>query len=334
MATENIYKRITDLTEKTNSADSDLLMVGHEGTAEFRRIKWSNVLNNIKAKLNTWLFDGLNTTSKTLVGAVNEVQNQGNILATNLSNPNLLINGDFQVWQRGTSFDITNNSSHLEQYTADRWWTFYEDKSFTVRKGENGGIAVSQPQGMLQSLEKPLEVGETYTLSAKVDDEIITTTLIGGAPLDNGLFDYFKWGEFDAIQIRGASTEKTIYWVKLEKGSIATPFVPRLYAEELAMCQRYYQNRVCIGSPVYYYATDKHWIVGVQFDQMRIPPTLKHVSCGYYNSSGIWRVVEGASSVDTTKTSYIMFHTNPISEGPRELLEGLLVDIRLDAEIY
>ncbi len=29
--------------------------------------------------------------------------------------------------------------------------------------------------------------------------------------------------------------------IKLELGSIATPFAPRLYAEELAMCKRYYQ---------------------------------------------------------------------------------------------
>lgn len=32
----------------------------------------------------------------------------------------------------------------------------------------------------------------------------------------------------------------TIEWIKLEIGSQATPFVPRLYAEELALCQRYF----------------------------------------------------------------------------------------------
>ncbi|WP_277668745.1 hypothetical protein [Caproiciproducens galactitolivorans] len=34
------------------------------------------------------------------------------------SNPNLLLN-DFSVWQRGTSFSITDASKYV--YTADRW---------------------------------------------------------------------------------------------------------------------------------------------------------------------------------------------------------------------
>ena len=32
-----------------------------------------------------------------------------------------------------------------------------------------------------------------------------------------------------------------IEYVKLEMGELATPLSPRPYAEELAMCQRYYQ---------------------------------------------------------------------------------------------
>lgn len=32
------------------------------------------------------------------------------------SNPNLLINGNFQVWQRGTSFE-----SRTDIYSVDRW---------------------------------------------------------------------------------------------------------------------------------------------------------------------------------------------------------------------
>ena len=31
-----------------------------------------------------------------------------------------------------------------------------------------------------------------------------------------------------------------LYYIKLERGSIATPLVPRPYAEELLLCQRYY----------------------------------------------------------------------------------------------
>ena len=76
MADEIIYKKVTDLTEKTEPSDTDLVMVGHEGAGDFRKITWKNISNSLKAKLQTWLFDGLITTDKTLVGAVNEVNNK------------------------------------------------------------------------------------------------------------------------------------------------------------------------------------------------------------------------------------------------------------------
>lgn len=46
---------------------------------------------------------------------------------TTIGNPNLLINSDFQVWQRGTSFQIAKNGD----YTADRWKTFIDTTSST-----------------------------------------------------------------------------------------------------------------------------------------------------------------------------------------------------------
>ena len=40
--------------------------------------------------------------------------------------PNILINGDFDVWQRGTTFNL---SSSTNIYTADRWR--FEGNAFT-----------------------------------------------------------------------------------------------------------------------------------------------------------------------------------------------------------
>ena len=52
--------------------------------------------------------------------------------------------------------------------------------------------------------------------------------------------DNLKFFRFDI----GVSASKSIVvnWVKLEIGSYATPFSPRLYGEELALCERYYQR--------------------------------------------------------------------------------------------
>ena len=49
-----------------------------------------------------------------------------------VSAPNLLINGDFQIWQRGNSF--TNVSTG---YTADRW-KIYSESNVNVSKTDNG----------------------------------------------------------------------------------------------------------------------------------------------------------------------------------------------------
>ena len=46
--------------------------------------------------------------------------------STALSNRNRLINGDFQVAQRGTSFTSTDSANNYDQYTLDRWYIISE----------------------------------------------------------------------------------------------------------------------------------------------------------------------------------------------------------------
>ena len=66
-------KKITDFTEKTSVEDSDLFLAGNQGTSSLRKLTFSNILNGIKNKFTSWTFNGLATTDKTLIGAVNEV---------------------------------------------------------------------------------------------------------------------------------------------------------------------------------------------------------------------------------------------------------------------
>jgi hypothetical protein len=85
-------------------------------------------------------------------------------------NPNLLINGDFQVWQRGTSF----SSQDFMQYTADRWFIVSTDgnSTTTVTKVDNG-LKVTQSLletgcvALYRMEEKDLKNirGKTVTLS-------------------------------------------------------------------------------------------------------------------------------------------------------------------------
>ena len=172
--------------------------------------------------------------------AVDEIVNNQNDTDNNLSqlsNPNLLINGDFQVWQRGTEFDLTPLAKY--QYLADRWCTWV-NSGYEVSKIDGGGIQLLPT--LYQFLETKLKVGEDYTLSANIDGIVYQMSIVGGEYIENEYFMYnlHSSGKHDCIGVKSNDEVRTIYWVKLEQGTIATPFVSRLYAEELMLCQRYY----------------------------------------------------------------------------------------------
>lgn len=157
-----------------------------------------------------------------------------------LSNPNLLINGDFQVWQRGESF--TFNGDNARHYTADRWGVYYAN--LTINKVADGLQMIGNDY-IFQALENPLEIGEVYTVSYSKNGVITSTQIIGGefaTDFTDGVrYTPISSNYYHSILIMLESGD-VLNWVKLEKGSIATPFVHRPYVEELAMCQRFYQR--------------------------------------------------------------------------------------------
>lgn len=94
-------------------------------------------------------------------------------------NKNLVINGDFQVWQRGTSFNYNFNTD----WTADRWWVYCPgatsgtlEQSTDVPPGQTFthsfyfNINAACSAGTNIELTKPgnnsqFKVGSTWTLS-------------------------------------------------------------------------------------------------------------------------------------------------------------------------
>lgn len=213
------------------------------------------------------------------------------------SNPNLLINGNFDVWQRGVSFSSAG-------FTADRW---YVTSGYTLTRNTdvpddvgavyslNSVRAASTGHTIGQFIELPATGaagvfwnGNTVTLSGYVkgaagslDPVIKFSTGSGGssgtdwtrteAALSlNGSWQPFSF-TFTVDQNVGASDTSVVVYlyatdvtlssdlrfsqIKLEEGSVATPFVPRQVGEELALCQRYYQTTavgttqtICVAS--------------------------------------------------------------------------------------
>ena len=177
------------------------------------------------------------------------------------NNPNMLINPDFRVNQRG-------QNEYSTGYTVDRWYSPGKCSAAPI----SGGVkltstvtASSTTHAFWQNFEFPLPPGK-YTLSLKAADvtgvwaaRIRTVTAAGDyvdsyytprlqAGINSVTVDLSDSEYISAVSIgfnKGteAGNSLKLAWAKLEGGSLATPFVPPDYAAELAKCQRFYQVR-------------------------------------------------------------------------------------------
>ena len=76
MADSYNVKKITELAAKSASDDTDLYVVGNQGTATMRKISFATIAAAVRDKLTSLTFPSLNTSNKTLPGAVNELNSK------------------------------------------------------------------------------------------------------------------------------------------------------------------------------------------------------------------------------------------------------------------
>ena len=222
-----------------------------------------------------------------------------NYLGNKFSNPNLLINPDFKINQRGSSTYTTTSESPI--YTVDRWMlsrgkaTVNSDGTVTITA--TGGT--TNKEGYFQQkLENA--ISGAYTVSMEVvrisgtvriaiDGEWKTVT--SGKNVFQGVNSS---NNFDSVGLQlavGASI--TLKYMKLEQGSVATSFVAPNPADELIKCQRFYFKRY------YYYAfysgtANFTYIFSDTIPDMRIKPTVNFANT---SNAGLTRAVV---QLDTT----------------------------------
>jgi len=172
---------------------------------------------------------------------------------------NLIINGDFQVWQRGTSFS--------SGFTADRWYT----AAGTVTKD---GLAIKHVATNTDPylLYKVEDLGNKFdgqdaiasfylkTSSGINKLQYLTVCNVNYThdviyELPSEISGYTRWAcpvkitdahtDYIRIVVELEAVSGNISYlrqVQLELGKVATPFEHRSYGEELALCQRYYEK--------------------------------------------------------------------------------------------
>lgn len=255
-----------------------------------------------------------------------------NTKTASLSNPNLLINSDFRnpVNQRGQT---TYEESGTWVYSIDRW-KYFNQMTVQVLTGAVKFASHGSGQSwFMQEFEKELP-SDTYTLSVKVSSVSGTCDMkfenssgvVSEKVIDKtGVTSLTYTGSVNAVtfELDGNGSQLTIEWVKLEQGAIATPFVSRLFEEELLMCRRYYRKYwTAMLFPQFY----SNQYCGFLFDTpMRADPTVKTFSIlSTSNNSSI------GSNVEVYAQGVYKFY---VTAGYAE--KAILVPmLELDAEIY
>ena len=283
----------------------------------------------------------------------------GNLaLLSDCHSKNLLINPDFSINQRGKTEYATNNT-----YTVDRWRLAYGRLAVNT-DGTVSHTTSNTWQGIVQYIENPSRLsGKNVTFSAMgfsdggqinitikvlfsgdssstqiasktistASKTIVTVTATLPTMADNDKL-------FVLLNQPAANKTTTWYWAKLEIGSVATPFVPPLIAEELPKCQRY--GFMLASGPVRYPSTQIDASI-IDFTiptpvSLRTPPTLSNTAnIVVYNPDNAMAVQTGFTfSVVHTTSNAICIRATKSAHGLSRAVLGFTANIFLDAEIY
>ena len=192
-------------------------------------------------------------TGETLSVLFGKIKKRLSMLKSIASNPNLLDNSNFvrRVNQRGVSGTITTAG-----YFIDRW----KRVSGSVMLSANG-LQLAAGTVIAQILE--------YAAGTDVIASLGITAGTATAVYDNASKTYTIT----------ATTACTLTCAKLEKGSVATPYVPKGYGAELAECGRY--ARLLRLDWQMYMGGGGTALVPLTFSEMRITPTATFIGSPY-----------------------------------------------------
>lgn len=142
------------------------------------------------------------------------------------------VNPDFQVWQRGESFNITGDEAF--HYTADMWCVYASTGQTITVKKTTDGLQFSGTSAIMQRMS-PLKVGQKYVFLCKVDGDVKTLSITGGTYTENSFLKYNKSGSYEQFQIKSNGITN-IANARLWKGDTIYPIIEEDYSTVLMRC--------------------------------------------------------------------------------------------------
>lgn len=176
---------------------------------------------------------------------------------------------------------------------------------------------------------KDITSAGTYSVSFTIDKSF---SPVKESP--NTLYSVLNVGLVQFKEMFSEGSYIDVEWIKLEQGAIATPFVPRPYAEELMMCRRYYRNDLV--RLVSYQHTNTNAYFGYSYEPMRVAPSFSYD--GFDKTSNHTGVTANITEValldgkaDSKDRITIKITFNDTNTAYYRHISG---NIKLDAEIY
>lgn len=230
-------KAVNDVVKSWNTAVSESIdqtkAIARETTTELFNTEWTNKQPELIKQVITLTTNQFNNEKSIFNNELDALDAR----MDTFSNPNLLINPDFKINQRGAT------SYEKQGYSVDRW----KITNVTVTPNANGDITVkndkySDTGTFVQILENATEGDSTlscYVTSVSgtvsmVADDNSQVTLKQGL---NVVHTSRSTKNFTIFLNQGTSI--TLKWVKLDQGTVATPFIAPNPAEELTKCYRF-----------------------------------------------------------------------------------------------
>lgn len=217
---------------------------------------------------------------------------------------NYIINGNFNIWQRGDSFSPISSTF----FTADRWTLDFagvaSGLSASKQPGSvsNNSLCIQKTGGASMQVYQMVEnqgnlSNKTFTFSALVrstNNGTINFRVIDGRTGTNFSYNQapvtleanivkkivftVQLGQVSAnalfVGLLTTCTDLYIDAVQMEEGSVATPFEQRPIGLELSLCQRYYETGDFYGISFGNAATVIQRVQAFYKCNKRIPPSV------------------------------------------------------------